>query len=249
MKKYIAGIATGVLLSCTFALAVNYNATENPFPVQLNGSPVNIEGYNIDGSTYFKLRDVADTVGGFDVDFQNNTILLSKDGYIHETTPTTTFSLDDETKDYLAMCCIRIPEFTQADLKNKTFIEDFIFYFYTGVGDPNGPNYSNGRFAWSEDTIKQQYKLLFGAEMPDCHPTDNQSILYNNGIYEIGVSNYGDIKYTFKEIINTDNGIDVVYTGSDGSGEYVFGTTTLHLIPADNENGYIITSKSSSNTF
>ena len=28
MKKYIAGIATGVILSCSVALAVNYTATE-----------------------------------------------------------------------------------------------------------------------------------------------------------------------------------------------------------------------------
>ena len=38
MKKYMAGMATGVLLSCTVALAVNYTATENVLPVKLNGS-------------------------------------------------------------------------------------------------------------------------------------------------------------------------------------------------------------------
>ena len=81
MKKYIAGIATGVILSCSVALAVNYTATENTFPIQLNGENVNVEGYNIDGSTYFKLRDIANVIGGFDVDFSNNTIQLSKDGY------------------------------------------------------------------------------------------------------------------------------------------------------------------------
>lgn len=89
MKKYIAGIATGVILSFTVALAVNYTATENTFPIQLNGENVNVEGYNIDGSTYFKLRDIADTVGGFNVDFNDNTIQLSKDGYVYETKPST----------------------------------------------------------------------------------------------------------------------------------------------------------------
>ena len=44
MKKYIAGIATGVILSFTVALAVNYTATENTFPIQLNGENVNVEG-------------------------------------------------------------------------------------------------------------------------------------------------------------------------------------------------------------
>lgn len=42
-----------------------------------------MEGYNIDGNTYFKLRDIANATGLFEVDFQNNTILLSKDGYAY----------------------------------------------------------------------------------------------------------------------------------------------------------------------
>lgn len=63
------------------AFAGQYIATENTFPVQLNGKDVAVDGYNIDGSTYFKLRDIANVIGGFDVDFSDNTIQLSKDGY------------------------------------------------------------------------------------------------------------------------------------------------------------------------
>lgn len=81
MKKYIAGIITGILLSCSAALAVSYTASPNTFPIQLNGKNISVKGYNIDGSTYFKLRDIADTLGGFDVDFKDDVILLSKDGY------------------------------------------------------------------------------------------------------------------------------------------------------------------------
>ena len=47
----------------------------------MNNNNVNLNGYNVDGSTYFKLRDIANVIGGFDVDFSNNTIQLSKDGY------------------------------------------------------------------------------------------------------------------------------------------------------------------------
>ena len=67
-----------MILSCSVALAVNYTATENTFPIQLNGENVNVEGYNIDGSTYFKLRDISDTVGGFNVDFNDSTIRFPK---------------------------------------------------------------------------------------------------------------------------------------------------------------------------
>ena len=132
MKKYIAGIATGVILSCSVALAVNYTATENTFPIQLNGENVNVEGYNIDGSTYFKLRDIADTVGGFNVDFNNNTIQLSKDGYVYETKPSKNdFVLDDNAKSFLAEQGYVIPYFTQNDLKSEDFVKSFIFYYYT----------------------------------------------------------------------------------------------------------------------
>lgn len=83
-KTFLTGLLTGaIIFGSVGVFAGQYTATENPFPIQLNGSSVSMEGYNIDGSTYFKLRDVADTIGGFNVDFQNNTIQLSKDGYIY----------------------------------------------------------------------------------------------------------------------------------------------------------------------
>ena len=81
-KKFIAGVIVGgVLFGTAGALAGQYVATENPFPIQLNGDNVIIEGYNIDGSTYFKLRDIADVIGGFDVDFDNDIIKLTQDSH------------------------------------------------------------------------------------------------------------------------------------------------------------------------
>ena len=81
-KQFIFGfIAGAAIFGAAGALASGVIAEPNPFPIELNGNNVEIDGYNIGGSTYFRLRDIANTVGGFDVDFQNNTILLSKDGY------------------------------------------------------------------------------------------------------------------------------------------------------------------------
>ncbi len=85
MKKFfISGVITGALIFGGLGvLAGQYIANPNPFPMQLNGESVYVEGYNIDDSTYFKLRDIASVVGGFEVDFRNNTILLSKNGYVY----------------------------------------------------------------------------------------------------------------------------------------------------------------------
>lgn len=82
MKKRLQGLITGVIAGIIIAvsvgvLAAQYTATDNSFPVIYNGNQVSLQGYNIDGSTYFKLRDIADVVGGFDVGFENNTITLT----------------------------------------------------------------------------------------------------------------------------------------------------------------------------
>lgn len=107
MKK--SAIITGVVCSLLFGsigvCAGHYlTATQNKFPVQLNGENVAIEGYNINDNTYFKLRDIAATVGGFDVDFNNNIIQLStlntQDEYVDDSSsyiPDTSISSLDLT--------------------------------------------------------------------------------------------------------------------------------------------------------
>lgn len=90
MKKFILGFITGGIICATATgFAVEYAVTANPFPVAVNGTETAIEGYNINDNTYFKLRDVADAVGGFNVGFSDNTITIDTDTAT-EPTPTTT---------------------------------------------------------------------------------------------------------------------------------------------------------------
>ena len=79
MKKTIIGFILGsVVFGTAGVFAGQYAVTPNPFPIKLDGENVEIEGYNINDTTYFKLRDIASVVGGFNVDFKDDTILLSK---------------------------------------------------------------------------------------------------------------------------------------------------------------------------
>lgn len=81
MKKIIMGFMAGaIIFGVAGVCAGQYTANINSFPIKLNG-----EGYNINDNTYFKLRDIAEAVGGFEVDFKDDTILLSKDGYEYDT--------------------------------------------------------------------------------------------------------------------------------------------------------------------
>lgn len=82
MKKSLQGFITGIILGVVITGSISvfaafYTAADNPFPITYNGNSVSLEGYNIEGSTYFKLRDIADVVGGFNVGFENNTITLT----------------------------------------------------------------------------------------------------------------------------------------------------------------------------
>lgn len=79
--KNIKSITIGVLIGATATLSITalaeYIVVPNSFPVKVNGQTVQVEGYNINDSTYFKLRDVADAVGGFEVGFEDNAIIVN----------------------------------------------------------------------------------------------------------------------------------------------------------------------------
>ena len=92
MKRFTLGfIIGGVICSALTGFAVEYAVTANPFPIKVDGAAKSIEGYNINDSTYFKLRDIADAVGGFTVGFVNNTITINTPQY----TPSEPANIDE----------------------------------------------------------------------------------------------------------------------------------------------------------
>jgi hypothetical protein len=237
-RNFITGFVSGALICGAAAVvAANYTATENQYPVQLNGNNVNVEGYNIDGYTYFKLRDIADTVGGFTVDFQNDTIQLAKDGYSYDNDANTGIVLTDNMIKDLSEICVRLQGFIQQDVNTDNFVRTFVFCNYSGSDTYD--LIDNGRYGWSEDKIKHDYLLLFGQEMPEFYPADG-SIVFDNGYYWISMGNYGDEQCVFQEIVTDGAETDVIFKHTDSTGSD-FGKMICHLAPADNENGYIIT--------
>lgn len=82
MKKYfnkqtiIAFMFGAFLFSAISLYAVEgLNISVNPYPIIKNGEEVKTEGYNINGSTYLKTRDVASLVGT-NVEFKDNKIYI-----------------------------------------------------------------------------------------------------------------------------------------------------------------------------
>lgn len=76
IKTLTLGILIGAIATVSITALAEYLTVPNPFPIKVNGTETAIEGYNINDNTYFKLRDVADAVGGFEVGFSDNTITI-----------------------------------------------------------------------------------------------------------------------------------------------------------------------------
>lgn len=244
MKKFISGLIVGTIITGIIgAFAVNsiYN---NTYPIYVNGEQKQIQGYNVDDYSYFKLRDIADAVGGFTVDFQNDTIQIAKDGYVYAPQPDPAPTLDPAVRAFtiseseiynLAEGCIRIPAFNQSTVTTKEFADDFIFYYYTGI--PTDTQQTSGEYAfgWEKSAVRKQFKELFGVEMYD---TDYR---LDNGYYWVPPSNYGDERYEFLSTDHSDRGLILNYKHTDSQGAD-FGRGYIYVEPANNEKGYIITS-------
>ena len=252
-KRGIIYFLAGSLLFGSGVFAGQYVATENPFKIQVNGQDVKMQGYNINGNTYFKLRDIANIMGTFGVDFKDNIIQISKDGYVfNDESDKQKLRFTDKINDFFAENGLRIPEFQPEDVGTDEFMFNFIFYYYTGIGDPNSTsyipggfdsdgNFINGGFRWSESEVKAQYKLFFGKDMPEYQPTEPM-LKYKDGYYEVGVSNYGEVYYKFDSYSEQDDKLSLRYALTDWDGS-IIGYATFKLKYADNDNGYIIESK------
>lgn len=58
MKKFLSGLILGVIISISLVgIASELNIVPNPFPVLINGKETPVDGWNIEGSTFLKLRD------------------------------------------------------------------------------------------------------------------------------------------------------------------------------------------------
>lgn len=124
MKKFILGfICGGIICATATGFAVEYAVTANPFPVAVNGTETAIEGYNINDNTYFKLRDVADAVGGFNVGFSDNTITIDTTATQPTPTPTLTPS---NTSDLSPLPEVAIEVIDGVQYVRKSSIEEML---------------------------------------------------------------------------------------------------------------------------
>ncbi len=172
----------------------------------------------------------------------------------------TSVTLTDKEKAFLAQICNELNDFTSGQAMDDKFWHDFLFNSYTGGTSENAVTEQVYRedLGFEETVVKvsiqeaqERVKLVFGIELPDFKPSfedmekGQTSFFYKDGNYYIGVSDLPDYQYTFLECAtdkeNAANTI-VKYT-IDFMGESNVGTVAFNISPENNENGFIIRSK------
>lgn len=166
------------------------------------------------------------------------------------------FELTEEGKDFLTQMCRELNDFNSKTTKDEAFWQDFLFYSYTGVPDgAETEEVYREDLGFDETVVKislqeaEAYtKLVFGIELPDIKPSfedmeeGQTSCYYQDGYYYIGVSDFPNYQYTYAEYKESGNSITVKYS-IDIEDESNVGTICFTIVPETNENGFIITSK------
>ena len=201
----------------------------------------------INGRTLIPVRFVSEAMGHF-VDWNADTRTAIIDTGRPSANAETHIAMDPNIIQKLYDYSKTIPDFEPQDLNSTEFANDFIFYYYTGKGMDRSytvaPGY--GRSDWSEAEVRNEFELLFGRSMPYTYPTGDytSSVVYNNGYYSVGHSDYGDEEYLYAKSVMTDNGIEVHFIRIYDSYEYWWGGSLIYtIVPSNNANGFIIQSK------
>lgn len=173
----------------------------------------------------------------------------------------TTITLTEKGKTFLAKLCNEMDDFNADSTLDEKFWRDFLFYSYTGALSENAETEQVYRedLGFEETVVKvslqeaEAYvKLVFGMALPDLKPLfediekGQTAFYYKDGNYYIGVSGLPDYQYTYLESIpdNENNGNMIVKYTIDFMGEKNVGIVTFTISPEENENGFVIQSKS-----
>ncbi len=157
MKKFISGLIVGTIITSIVGVFAVNSIYENPFPIFVNGEQKQIQGYNVDDYSYFKLRDIADAVGGFTVDFQNNAIQIAKNGYVYENIKPINI-LDTYTPEQYKNINIFLSNFSEASFP------------YGGTFNKNNPNYGDLiNFAYIHNLINNPSNVGFNSNTAEMY--------------------------------------------------------------------------------
>lgn len=176
------------------------------------------------------------------------------------------FTLSETGKAFLEKMCYFMPDWSDDASLNDEFWRNFLFSSFTCPDLVDGETAMTvcGEQAlvitpWGqavkvsrEDSVVPYVRLAIGREMPSYSPSiqdmsAGQTLFYfEDGFYYVGLSDFGDVGYSFRGCYpDTANGASVIFDAYSGTPDDTIGTICFTLVPADNENGFTISLRSS----
>ena len=155
MKKFVLGFIIGALL---FSFASVYAAGElniasNPFPVFINGVQTEVDGYNINGYTYLKLRDFE--LAGLKVDFKDRKIYVDNNISISPNNQKIRTLIDQLYCIYILEDIIDVLDYH--NLEMRSVIANCIFFYKL---DEVSLKYNEGKFNDANTHLSNCFKAV-----------------------------------------------------------------------------------------
>lgn len=192
------------------------------------------------------------------------TCLLDK-----QTVGVDSYTLSDQGIAFLEKMCYFMPDWSDYASLNESFWKEFLFRSFTSPElTDNGTamtvcgEQELADTPWGQavkvsrgQTVEPYVRLAMGCELPALTPSQEdmesgQTPLYydmEDGCYYIGLSDFGDIGYTYRGSYTYQEAYSIcvtaaftMYSGEPGN---IIGEVGFTLVPRDNENGFTITGK------
>lgn len=155
------------------------------------------------------------------------------------------FEWTDKMKETLETMCYTVPDFSGEEELTNEYMRKLLFYTYTGGLCTKGSDYKDGVFYVDENSANALIKLVLGKdyEVAGLTMTPGYEYCYYDGGYVvIQPSDYGDIKFEFHNIEKEEGGYQVTFDVSSPGDEGESWPHIIHIVPADNENGFTVRS-------
>lgn len=179
------------------------------------------------------------------------------------------FALTETGKAFLEKMCYYMPDWSGDASLNDEFWRNFLFSTFTcpeitgsetvmtvcGEQELVTTSWGQAVKVSREDTVEPYVRLALGREMPAFTPavqdiSAGQTLFYyEDGYYYIGLSDFGDVGYTFRGCYPNQQASDpcasVIFDVYSGTPDDTIGAICFTLVPAGNENGFTISERSS----
>lgn len=160
------------------------------------------------------------------------------------------FPLDLQGLNFLEILCYAMPDWEGEDSLDDSFWNEFLFRSFSDPDLVAGEEAllfgrkGQDMYRVSQETVENYVMLALGELPQEFHPAWPELDYENGYLYILAVSRQ-DVEYALKGVIVREDGTQavVVFDCYSGTQENVVGSVRFVIVPAQNDNGFVVTAK------